>query len=233
MKTIFILAIITSLISLSIISNEVSAFKVTPLNLFNEHELILIGKVISATPISPFVTQYDVKVEQYVKNPKSYDMITVRGGGVKDSNYQDPKTDTIFEEGNRVLLYLNKKDDWYVVSGYSFSAPLDCDAHQLLGLGTFPGEPLARGHPEEFKPDKHCISPRMAVPESIAILSPLKQFKSGTPAQAITCKQGLQSIMKINDGSPACVKPSTASRLIELGWGEPTIIIEKGWIDRS
>lgn len=65
------------------------------------------------------------------------------------------------------------------------------------------------------------------------LTSPLKQFKSGIPAQAITCKQGLQSIMKINGGSPACVKPSTASRLIEIGWGEPTIIIEKGWIDRS
>ncbi|MBI3622869.1 hypothetical protein HY212_02190 [Candidatus Pacearchaeota archaeon] len=61
------------------------------------------------------------------------------------------------------------------------------------------------------------------------LLSPLKQFKSGVQTHAIMCKQELQLIKKKTDSSPACVKPSTASRLIELGWGEPAVIVEGGW----
>jgi len=51
------------------------------------------------------------------------------------------------------------------------------------------------------------------------ILPPLKQFKSGIPAQAIKCKQDLQLIIKVKDGSPACVKPSSVSKLLVRGWG--------------
>jgi len=50
-------------------------------------------------------------------------------------------------------------------------------------------------------------------------LSPLKQFKSGIPAQAIKCKQDLQLVIKAKDGSPACVKPSSVSKLLVRGWG--------------
>ena len=48
--------------------------------------------------------------------------------------------------------------------------------------------------------------------------SPLLQFKSGTPASDVKCNQGLQLIFKAEDGSPACVKPDTAQKLIERGW---------------
>lgn len=48
--------------------------------------------------------------------------------------------------------------------------------------------------------------------------SPLKQFKSGILVQDVKCNQGLQLIFKSEDGSPACVKPDTAQKLIEDGW---------------
>ena len=35
----------------------------------------------------------------------------------------------------------------------------------------------------------------------------------------VTCKEGLQLITKAEDNSPACVKPQTAQRLVEHGWG--------------
>ena len=49
------------------------------------------------------------------------------------------------------------------------------------------------------------------------------QFKSGTAAENIQCKDGLQLIIKANDGSPACVKPDTATILVSWGWAKSII----------
>lgn len=51
-------------------------------------------------------------------------------------------------------------------------------------------------------------------------LSPLKQFRSGTEAEDISCKEGLQLVIKANDGSPACVTQKTMLKLIERGWAK-------------
>jgi len=51
-------------------------------------------------------------------------------------------------------------------------------------------------------------------------LSPLKQFKSGTPANDVKCNDGLQLVIKVEDNSPACVISNTASILIERGWAQ-------------
>lgn len=48
--------------------------------------------------------------------------------------------------------------------------------------------------------------------------SPLQQLKSGIPASDVQCTQGLELVIKIENGSPACVKPDTAQKLIERGW---------------
>lgn len=50
------------------------------------------------------------------------------------------------------------------------------------------------------------------------ILSPLKQFKSGTSAQQVECNAGFELIIKATDNSPACVTHSSASVLIHRGW---------------
>jgi hypothetical protein len=49
------------------------------------------------------------------------------------------------------------------------------------------------------------------------VLSPLQQFKSGISIDKIQCKEGLVIVTKY-DGSPACVKPETKTKLIERGW---------------
>ena len=51
-------------------------------------------------------------------------------------------------------------------------------------------------------------------------ISPLKQFKSGIPFNEIQCKDDLVLIQKY-DGSPACVTPETAQKLIERNWTKP------------
>ncbi|MBI3640346.1 MAG: hypothetical protein HY223_08540 [Thaumarchaeota archaeon] len=51
------------------------------------------------------------------------------------------------------------------------------------------------------------------------VLSPLKQFKSGIAANDVKCQQDLRLVIKSEDGSTACVKPQTAQKLVERGWG--------------
>ena len=48
--------------------------------------------------------------------------------------------------------------------------------------------------------------------------TPLQQYKKGFDAQDIVCKQGLQLIIKAEDGSPACVKSKSVKQLVERGW---------------
>jgi len=51
------------------------------------------------------------------------------------------------------------------------------------------------------------------------ILSPLQQFKSGVSAKSVQCNQGFTLVIKIDDGSPACVSSQTAQALTARGWG--------------
>ncbi len=48
---------------------------------------------------------------------------------------------------------------------------------------------------------------------------PLRIFKEGVSVKDIVCKENFLLIIKAKDGTPACVKPETASKLIERGWG--------------
>jgi hypothetical protein len=50
------------------------------------------------------------------------------------------------------------------------------------------------------------------------VLSPLKQFNSGIAAKDVKCDNGLSLVIKGEDGSPACVKPDTVTKLESRGW---------------
>ena len=52
---------------------------------------------------------------------------------------------------------------------------------------------------------------------------PLQQFKSGIPASDVKCNDGLQLIIKAEDGSPACVTPAVAHVLVIRGWAETIV----------
>jgi len=62
--------------------------------------------------------------------------------------------------------------------------------------------------------------------QKTTVLSPLKQLKNGILPEDIKCKEGLILTIKISDGSPACVKPKTAEKLIERGWALETPSID-------
>jgi len=47
---------------------------------------------------------------------------------------------------------------------------------------------------------------------------PRKQFRAGIPSEEIKCKEGLDLVIKVSSSSPACVKPQSKQKLLELGW---------------
>lgn len=49
--------------------------------------------------------------------------------------------------------------------------------------------------------------------------SPLQQVQAGISPQDVKCNENLVLIIKTEDGSPACVKQTTADALISRGWG--------------
>ena len=57
--------------------------------------------------------------------------------------------------------------------------------------------------------------------ESIAYIpTPRKQIASGTAVEDVVCKPGLTLMLKLSSDSSVCVKPSTAIKLQEKGWGQ-------------
>jgi hypothetical protein len=50
-------------------------------------------------------------------------------------------------------------------------------------------------------------------------MAPLKQIESGIDPEDVTCDSDKELLIKSSTGSPACVTPTTAERLIQLGWG--------------
>ena len=55
------------------------------------------------------------------------------------------------------------------------------------------------------------------------VLSPLKQSKSGVKPDLVDCKSSLVLIIKNSDGSPACVKLETKTKLFERGWAKDVV----------
>lgn len=47
---------------------------------------------------------------------------------------------------------------------------------------------------------------------------PLKQINDGIEPTKVTCTEGLELVLKFSNGNPACLKPSSVSKLIERGW---------------
>ena len=157
--------------------------------LYNQHELVLCGKVIAKNPdnsISMGGPSYTIKVEEYYKNPKPYHVITALGS--EDNN--GPRGMTPFEIGETGLFYMD------TISGKYYIITPDSEEIQKC--------------------------------EPNVVLSPLKQIKYGITKENIQCNEGLALILKSKNDSPVCVKPSSASRLIELGWGHGILSTTNG-----
>ena len=55
--------------------------------------------------------------------------------------------------------------------------------------------------------------------DSAAYLGPpLKQVQAGTEPSDVTCGGDLELVLKLSDGQPACIRPSSVGELVERGW---------------
>jgi hypothetical protein len=69
-----------------------------------------------------------------------------------------------------------------------------------------------------------AVFAQTGIPWKSGLLLPLKQFKSGVRAQDVKCQPYyFILVIKAGDNSPACVKPETASILIERGWAREIV----------
>lgn len=72
-------------------------------------------------------------------------------------------------------------------------------------------------------PSATPISPPGSNPQNNTVLSPLTQFKQGVLAQDVKCYSNFQLIFKTEDGSPACVTPDSATKLVQRGWAKEIV----------
>ena len=63
--------------------------------------------------------------------------------------------------------------------------------------------------------DKNTSVPK----QGIAYLPPpVKQVNAGMEPSNVTCTEGLELVLKMSNGQPACIRPSSVEKLIERGW---------------
>jgi len=74
------------------------------------------------------------------------------------------------------------------------------------------------GGREAWEAEDKTLEKNMAKPETAKISSPLKQINDGIEPTKVTCTEGLELVLKSSSGYPACVKPSSVTKLIERGW---------------
>lgn len=313
MKTLHIVIVALLFISVTVLtSSQVYAIPYIPppAKYFNS-DIVLIGKVISSAPFSSTYTKYEIKVEQYLKNPQPQDTMTVIASGTNKT--VGMTADTVFDVGQRAFLYIKQDQGNHVVWWYSHPTDSLCDPaptasdlnftyakgagldYNPLHVGASksnsylyaPNQPVVIRYDAwssqfttktfdvvfqvknqtgqiifndtkqiELKP---CIGhqivnstfipkvagtyevdvifdnsltgttveipPLIGIGSDIAHVSPLQQFRFGISAKDVTCKQGLQLIVKSEDGSPACVTPEHLARLAQYGWTIPNLKI--------
>jgi hypothetical protein len=64
----------------------------------------------------------------------------------------------------------------------------------------------------------HSTSMTLPSTTSYNIPDPLKQFRSGVSAKNVKCQNGLELVIKAEDGTPACVTHNGAIKLTQRGW---------------
>lgn len=120
------------------------------LKFYNNSDMVLVGKIISLSQVHtmtgdkaqyPNQTRYDVHVEQYYKDPQDFKLVTVYGYAKGIYLSQDPT----FDVGDRVFLYLVKKNGFYQTQSPSFKLDNNCDARPMVPISTLPfeGPPIA------------------------------------------------------------------------------------------
>ena len=110
MRSLLIVTIIASFLVLSTIHQVESIPSASTQDLYDWHDIILLGNVISKnSTFSPTFFSYEIKVEKYLKNPQPDDVITAAGL----NNFNPRLGNIVFEVGDRGLFFLNNYTQKY------------------------------------------------------------------------------------------------------------------------
>ena len=93
---------------------------------FENNDLVIIGTVVTIDPNpSENKTQYNIKVDEYLKGKTSFDMVAALLDGMVPADFPADLLDyynkPYFENGNQVLVYLKNDGGTYKMSPYSFT----------------------------------------------------------------------------------------------------------------
>jgi hypothetical protein len=109
MKTL-LFTIITAFLILSVMHQVDAIPYASTQDLYDWHDVILLGKVISKnSTFSPTHFLYEIKVEKYLKNPQPDDVIIAAGLNSFNSHLGN----TVFEVGDNGLFFLNNYTQKY------------------------------------------------------------------------------------------------------------------------
>jgi len=72
---------------------------------------------------------------------------------------------------------------------------------------------------DAIKVDETTLDTKSQTPDMNEIKSPLKQTRDGVSASNVKCDLGKKLMIK-NNGTPICVSPASASKLVAMGWAK-------------
>ena len=113
-----VIFLVLSLGGVIILQSDALLAQKTPEELFQENDIVLIGKILDYTKFSDRETQYKIEVVEYLKNPQD-NLTSVVGQGAKNSNIGS-SIDLIFEIGDTAKLYLTQEGKIFKISPYSY-----------------------------------------------------------------------------------------------------------------
>ena len=171
---------------------------------------------------------YQVQVTQWHKHPLDDDSITVYGTHYPNDVLPEPQWGVAeFEIGDMVYLYLDKTDGGFQFRSYgSYLIEPEPEQNESISEHCDPGTTFQDGICVVEEQTSNEISTGIwgTVIEFPSEMPPLKQFKSGVSIYEIQCDDSLVLVTK-NDGSPACVKPSSVPDLIKRSWTTTEILL--------
>src|SRR5574338_1339430 len=53
-----------------------------------------------------------------------------------------------------------------------------------------------------------------------SVMSPIMQVSQGVAPEKVQCRDGMQLVFKSSNNMPACVKPTSVQRLMQIGWAK-------------
>lgn len=141
MKTLHIAMIAILLFSLTMVSSNYRAYAPIPekstAQLYNESAIVVVGNIVSAHEIqNGNRTEYVIQPQEYLK-PTTYENLTqtIVAQGIGSTSNHMIYFDT-YSVGDRALFFLQKEDDYYLISQYTILTKSNCDGKQLLALNS-------------------------------------------------------------------------------------------------